>query len=276
MTEKIIKIVIPALNEEQAIGGVVQSVLNQVDEVIVADNGSTDQTARIAREAGACVVSVPEAGYGRACLAGIAAAGECDVLVFMDGDGADDAADLEPLLNPIRMGEAAFVLGSRLIGRVDKGALTLPQRFGNSLACFLMRLFWRSRFTDLGPFRAITKDALEALEMTAPTFGWTVEMQARILKQKIPYVEIPVRYRNRIGQSKISGTVRGVIFAGWYILTTIILEALTPAKRNVVSLSGMKGSGAGGRNRTGTPIKEQDFKSCVSTNSTTPADFASM
>lgn len=225
MAKPKIKVVIPALNEEQAIGKVVGSIISQVSHVIVVDNGSTDKTAEVAQEAGAITVSVPEPGYGRACLAGIKAAGEYDILVFMDGDAADDADDLAALVAPIVSGEVSFVIGSRLIGNVEPGALTLPQRFGNSLACFLMRLFWKSRFTDLGPFRAIRRDALEALKMQAPTFGWTVEMQVRILKQKIAYTEIPVRYRNRIGTSKISGTISGVVLAGWYILSTIFIEA---------------------------------------------------
>lgn len=216
---------IPALNEEGAIDQVVKSVIDQVDAVIVVDNGSTDNTAKIASRAGAITVSVPEPGYGRACLAGIEAAGSCDIIVFMDGDAADDADDLQALLNPIRSGKVSFVLGSRLIGTVEKGALTLPQRFGNSLACWLMRLIWGSRFTDLGPLRAIRRDTLESLNMQAPTFGWTVEMQVRILKQDVAYTEMPVRYRKRIGQSKISGTVSGVVLAGWYILSTIGNEA---------------------------------------------------
>lgn len=221
-----VKIIIPALNEAEAIAGVISSVIGQVNEVIVVDNGSTDDTAFIAREAGATVVSALKPGYGRACLAGIDAAGACDIIVFMDGDAADDPDDLQTLLNPIRTGEVAFVLGSRLIGDVEKGALTAPQRFGNSLACFLMRMIWGSRFTDLGPFRAIRRDALESLNMQALTFGWTVEMQTRALKQGISYKEVPVHYKNRIGTSKISGTVKGVVLAGWYILSTIFVEAL--------------------------------------------------
>lgn len=220
------KIIIPALNEELSIAGVVTSVLDMVEAVIVVDNGSTDATAQRASEAGARVISVPKPGYGRACLAGIEAAGDCDIIIFMDGDAADDASDLPALLAPIHSRQAEFVLGSRLGGTIDQGALTLPQRFGNNLACFLMKVIWKSRFTDLGPFRAITKDALDRLNMEAPTFGWTVEMQARILKQNIPYIEIPVHYRKRIGKSKISGTVSGVILAGWYILSTILMEAL--------------------------------------------------
>lgn len=223
-----VKVVIPALNEEQAIGKVVSSIVGKAAQIIVVDNGSTDKTVEVARAAGASTVSVPEAGYGRACLAGIKAAGDYDILVFMDGDAADDADDFDALIAPIIAGDASFVIGSRLIGDVEKGALTTPQRFGNSLACFLMRVIWKSRFTDLGPFRAIRRDALESLNMQAPTFGWTVEMQARILKQEIVYTEIPVRYHNRIGTSKISGTISGVVLAGWYILSTIFIEALRP------------------------------------------------
>jgi glycosyltransferase involved in cell wall biosynthesis len=226
MTAFNVKIVIPALNEAEAIAGVVNAVKSQVNDVIVVDNGSTDDTAEVAKAAGATVVSVPVPGYGRACLAGIDAAGACDIIVFMDGDAADDPDDLQNLLNPIRTGKVAFTLGSRLIGDVEEGALTLPQRFGNSLACFLMRLIWKSRFTDLGPFRAIRRDALEKLNMQAPTFGWTVEMQTRILKHGVSYKEVPVRYKKRIGTSKISGTAKGVILAGWYILTTIFIEAV--------------------------------------------------
>ena len=228
MEKPSVKVVIPALNEEEAIGTVVRSIVEQVTQVIVVDNGSTDNTEQVAQAAGAITVSVPEPGYGRACLAGIKAAGDYDILVFMDGDAADDADDLDALIAPIISGEASFVIGSRLIGNVEKGALTLPQRFGNNLACFLMRVIWKSRFTDLGPFRAIRRDALESLNMQAPTFGWTVEMQARILKQDIVYTEIPVRYRKRIGKSKISGTISGVVLAGWYILSTIFIEAIRP------------------------------------------------
>lgn len=225
MPDPTIKIVIPARNEEDAIGPVVSSVVNQVDSVIVADNGSTDRTAAMARAAGAKVVSVPDAGYGRACLAAIDAAGDLDILVFMDGDASDDPADLKALLEPILSGEADMVIGSRILGDCDPGSLTPQQRFGNTLACRLMHLIWGFRFTDLGPFRAIRKTAYDRLNMQAPTFGWTVEMQVRALKHGLRCAEIPVHYRKRIGVSKISGTVRGVVLAGWYILGTIFLEA---------------------------------------------------
>jgi len=230
MADPIVKLVIPARNEEDAIGAVVKSVVNQVDAVVVADNGSTDATAEIAKAAGALVVSVPEAGYGRACLAAIETAGEHDILVFMDGDASDDPNDLQALLAPILSGEADMVIGSRILGDCDPGALTVQQRFGNTLACKLMHLFWGFKFTDLGPFRAIRKTSYDKLNMQAPTFGWTVEMQVRALKQGLRCTEIPVHYRERIGVSKISGTIRGVILAGWYILGTIFLEAIRGKK----------------------------------------------
>ena len=226
MPKPIIKLVIPARNEEDAIGQVVASVAPHVDAVIVADNGSTDKTADIARASGAIVVSVPEPGYGRACLAAIKKAGDFNILVFMDGDASDDPNDLNALLSPIVSGQADMVIGSRILGDCDPGALTVQQRFGNSLACWLMNLFWGYRFTDLGPFRAITREAYDKLEMQAPTFGWTVEMQVRALKQGLRCAEIPVHYRARIGVSKISGTIKGVILAGSYILGTIFKEAM--------------------------------------------------
>jgi len=226
MRDPIIKLVIPARNEEDAIGNVVRSVVDQVTAVVVADNGSTDTTAETAKTAGALVISVPEPGYGRACLAAIEMAGEYDILVFMDGDASDDPDDLPALLAPILSGEADMVIGSRILGDCDPGALTVQQRFGNTLACKLMHLFWGYKFTDLGPFRAIRKESYDALNMQAPTFGWTVEMQVRALKQGLRCAEVPVHYRERIGVSKISGTLRGVILAGWYILGTIFIEAV--------------------------------------------------
>lgn len=226
MQRQSIAIIIPARNEAEAIGGVVRSVVGKVDAVIVADNGSTDGTGQIALECGAQVVSVPHPGYGRACLAGVARAQDADIVVFMDGDGADDPADLQALVRPILDRDADFVIGSRLGGDVEEGALTLPQQFGNRLACFLMRLIWNGRFTDLGPFRAIRKSALDRLGMEAETYGWTVEMQVRALKAGLAYQETPVRYRRRIGVSKISGTVKGVILAGAHILGVIAREAL--------------------------------------------------
>lgn len=221
-------IIIPALNEEAAIGGVVRGVRHKVDQVIVVDNGSTDNTAQCAIEAGANVVHVTKPGYGRACFAGVRASRGADLIIFMDGDGADDPDDLSSLIEPILSGRHDFVVGSRLLGKTEPGALTFAQRFGNRLATGLMRMIWGGRFTDLGPFRAITRTAYDTLNMHAQTYGWTVEMQARALKQGLRYTEVPVAYRRRIGVSKISGTLKGVVLAGWFILGTIFKEALIP------------------------------------------------
>lgn len=223
-------IIIPALNEEAAIGGVVASVRDQVDRVIVVDNGSTDRTAEVAVAAGADTIHVARPGYGRACLAGVAAAEQADLLIFMDGDGADDPEDLASLMEPITSGRADLVIGSRALGSCERGALTPVQRFGNGLATRLMRLFWGGTFTDLGPFRAIRRSAYLNLNMQAPTYGWTVEMQVRALKQRLRCAEVPVAYRRRIGTSKISGTVKGVILAGSYILGKIFMEAILPSR----------------------------------------------
>lgn len=226
MPNSMIKVVIPAQNEERAIGKVISEIPDWVNEVIVADNGSMDDTAKVAKDHGATVVSVPEAGYGRACLGGIAAAGDYDILVFLDGDASDYPEDMAGLLQPIRDGQADMVIGSRVLGERQKGSLTLQQRFGNALACWLMKVIWKHSYTDLGPFRAISREGLEKLDMEAPTFGWTVEMQIRALKQGLKCQDAPVRYRHRIGKSKISGTIKGVILAGVYILGTIFKEAV--------------------------------------------------
>ena len=238
-------IIIPALNEQAAIGKVVRSVKNRVDQVIVVDNGSTDRTAEEATRAGADVVFAEPAGYGRACLAGVAAASDADLYIFMDGDGADDPNDLDALITPILLREVDFVVGSRATGSAERGALTLPQRWGNSLAAVLMKLFWGGSFSDLGPFRAIERKAYERLNMQAETFGWTIEMQVRALKLGLKCHEVPVSYRRRIGVSKISGTVKGVVMAGTYILGTIFKEAvlgdLTTRRRVSVSNSAAVG-----------------------------------
>jgi len=226
MDNPIIKVVIPAQNESQAIGKVISEIPDWVSEVIIADNGSTDDTAEVAKAHGASVVSVPVAGYGRACLGGIAAAGDYDIIVFLDGDASDYPDDMRLLVQPIREGEADMVIGSRPMGELEKGSLTPQQRFGNALACWLIMLIWKHKYTDLGPFRAITREGLEKLNMQAPTFGWTVEMQIRALKQGLRCQDAPVRYRKRIGKSKISGTLKGVIMAGVYILGTIFSEAV--------------------------------------------------
>ncbi len=217
--------IIPARDEAAAIAGVVAGALRHVDRVIVVDNGSTDDTAAKARAAGAHVVVEPVAGYGRACLAGIAASDE-GIIVFLDGDAADDPDDLSALLAPVLSNRADLVIGSRLSGRVDPGALTLAQRFGNRLACFLMSRIWGAPFTDLGPFRAVRRSGLDQLDLDAKTYGWTVQMQTRAMRRGLRVCEVPVHYRRRIGSSKISGTVKGVFLAGVHILGVIGREGL--------------------------------------------------
>lgn len=221
-----IGVIIPARNEAAALPGVLHAILPRVAEVIVVDTASTDGTPEIARRLGARVVAEPRRGYGRACLAGIAVLSpEVDTVLFMDADAADRPEDLALLLAPIEAGEADLVIGARRLG-VERGALTPQQRFGNALACLLIRLVWGVRYTDLGPFRVIRRDALARLGMRDETWGWTVEMQVRAARLGQRVREVPVGYRRRIGTSKISGTLSGTIRAGWKILWVIGAEAL--------------------------------------------------
>lgn len=231
-------VVIPALDEELAIAEVIAGVPTWIDEIVVADNGSRDATARIAASAGARVVCEPRRGYGRACLAGLAALTSPDVIVFMDADRSDRPEQMDRLVDPILAGKADLVIGSRVLGCAEDGALTPQQRFGNALACLLMRLIWRSSYTDLGPFRAVRATALTRLSMDDPTYGWTVQMQARASAAGLRGVEVPVDYRRRVGRSKISGTVSGVIRAGTKILWTIAAEAWTSRARRVADGAG--------------------------------------
>ncbi len=230
-----IALVIPARDEQASVGAVVAEMQAQpvpLIVVVVVDNGSRDATASRARAAGATVVSEPRAGYGRACLAGLAhlAPDPPQVVVFADADRSDDPADLAALVAPITQGDNDLVIGSRrlgqLAGRVEPGALLPQARWGNALACALMRMRWGGRFTDLGPFRAIRWDALERLGMADETFGWTVEMQVRALRAGLGWAEVPVAYRRRVGRSKISGTVNGTVRAGAKILWTVGAHAL--------------------------------------------------
>jgi glycosyltransferase involved in cell wall biosynthesis len=221
-------VVIPALNEEESLPRVLGD-LPAVGRTIVVDNGSTDRTALVAVAAGAQVVQEPRRGYGAACLCGLAeieratAAGEPPprVVVFLDGDYSDYPGRLPELVAPILAGEAEFVLGSRLLGQRETGAMPPQSVWGNRLACFLMRLFFGARYTDLGPFRAIDYQALKSLGMVDRNFGWTVEMQIKAARAKLRTIEVPVPYRCRIGQSKISGTLAGTIKAGYKILFVI-------------------------------------------------------
>ena len=225
----VVDVIIPAFNEEGAIAGVVAELPSHlVREVIVCDNASTDTTAQRARAAGATVVSAPDKGYGNACLAGLAYLRDRripappDVVVFVDGDGSDIPAQLPRLLAPIAGGEAEMVIGSRALGRRERGAMQPHQRFGNWLAPTLIRWFWGVRFTDLGPFRAITWTALERIDMRDRDFGWTVEMQVKAAKLGVPSAEVPVDYRARAhGVSKVSGSLRNSVLAGDKILRTI-------------------------------------------------------
>ncbi|WP_445381167.1 glycosyltransferase family 2 protein [Robiginitalea sp. IMCC43444] len=219
---KNIKLIIPAHNEAASIGLVLAEVPEIVSEIIVVDNASTDQTARVAADAGATVLSEPRKGYGYACLKGINYLSEKskqpDILVFMDGDYSDYPEDLLKVIAPIDKSDLDFVIGARRRELREPGSMTPQQIFGNWLATFLMRLLFRARFTDLGPFRAIKFDALTSLNMEDKTYGWTVEMQLKALRKKLAYTEVPVRYKKRIGVSKVSGTVKGSIFAGIKIL----------------------------------------------------------
>ena len=192
-----------------------------VDQIIVCDNGSTDDTAKVAAASGAVVVHEPEQGYGAACLAALAAPVDKDVVVFVDGDHSVVASELPVLLDPLYQG-ADLVIGSRTADLTERGALSVPQRFGNRLASFLIRRLWHADVTDLGPFRATTQATLDVLQMQDRRFGWTVEMQVRALQEAMVVVEVPVSTLRRIGQSKISGTVRGVLGAGYGILSMIL------------------------------------------------------
>ncbi len=222
--------IIPAFNEEKAIGSVLAALPAWVDCVVVADNGSTDATADVARAMGARVVYVDERGYGAACLGGLGVMSAVDVIVFLDGDYSDYPEQMHMLVDPIVAGRADLVIGSRVTGEAEAGSLTPQQRFGNWLATRLVWWIWSVRYTDLGPFRAIRRAALEQFGMADRTFGWTVEMQIKAAQQGLLTMERPVRYRRRIGTSKISGTLQGTVRAGARILTLIAREAVLGAR----------------------------------------------
>ncbi len=220
----IVDVIIPALDEERALPHVLAEIpRGEVRRVVVADNGSRDRTALVAREGGAEVVSEPRRGYGAACLRALAhlAADPPEVVVFLDGDRSDCPAELPRLLAPIERGEAELVVGSRTLGRAERGSLTAQQRAGNAVACAALRVLYRVRYSDLGPFRAIRWEALEALEMRDLDYGWTVEMQVKAARRGLRHAEVPVTYRRRIGDSKVSGTLRGTLGASKKILWTL-------------------------------------------------------
>jgi glycosyltransferase involved in cell wall biosynthesis len=224
MSEKII-VIIPAFNEETSIGKVIQEIPEIVSEIIVVSNNSTDRTAEVAKEAGATVLFEGNKGYGYACLKGMDYISEKSekpsIIVFLDGDYSDYPAELTQIIQPIITDNLDMVIGTRVSKWREKGSMTFPQRFGNGLATSLMKLFFNANFTDLGPFRAIKYDKLLQLNMQDKTYGWTVEMQLKAIKQNFTYTEVPVHYKNRIGVSKVSGTIKGAIFAGVKILAWI-------------------------------------------------------
>jgi len=218
----IINVIIPAYNEANSIAHVIKDIPSIVDEIIVISNNSTDATEENAKGAGATVLTENNKGYGYACLKGMDYIAnkidKPDIIVFLDGDYSDYPEELSKIVAPIIEKDIDFVIGARVKRLREEGSMTVPQIFGNWLATSLMTLFFGAKFTDLGPFRAIKYDKLLALNMVDKTYGWTVEMQLKAIKQKLSYTEVPVNYRNRIGVSKVSGTVKGAIFAGVKIL----------------------------------------------------------
>ena len=226
-----IKVIIPAFNEEKSIAKVIAEIPDFVEEIVVVNNNSTDQTAQVATKAGASVLTEKSKGYGYACLKGIDYLSQKDktpdILVFLDGDFSDFPQELTKVIQPIIDGSVDFVVGARVKELRASGSLTPQQVFGNWLACFLMKILYQSSFTDLGPFRAIRWEALENIKMSDKTYGWTIEMQLKVLRQKISYQEVPVSYKKRIGVSKVSGTVKGTIFAGVKIIGWIFKHYLS-------------------------------------------------
>ncbi|TYA53106.1 glycosyltransferase family 2 protein [Formosa maritima] len=218
----IIKVIIPAYNEADSIANVINDIPKVVDEIIVINNNSSDNTEFNAKKAGATVLTETNKGYGYACLKGIDYISnqetKPDIIVFLDGDYSDYPEELTKIIQPIIEDNIDFVIGARVKQLREKGSMTKPQIFGNWLATQLMQILFNSKFTDLGPFRAIKYDKLLALNMDDKTYGWTVEMQLKVLKHKMTYFEIPVNYRNRIGVSKVSGTIQGATMAGIKIL----------------------------------------------------------
>ena len=220
-----ISVIIPAFNEEEAIGKVLGDIPKCIDQVIVVDNASTDATAAIARSMGALVISEKRRGYGQACLSGIATLSAPDIVVFLDGDYSDYPEEIPSLIEPILSGRADMVIGSRTLGQRERGALLPQAQFGNWLSTQLIYLLFGMRFTDLGPFRAIRFGVLKCLQMQDRDFGWTVEMQVKAARLDLRCCEVPVRYRKRIGTSKITGTLSGTLRAGHKILWTIFRYA---------------------------------------------------
>ena len=224
-----IVVVVPALNEAESIGSVVDGLLSQTEVplagVVVVDNGSTDGTGEIAQSHGATVVRETRRGYGSACWAGVNSADGADIVVLMDGDAADDPEDLARIVEPLVWNEADLVVGSRVLGSVESGAMTPQQVAGNRLTCWLIGAIYGREVTDLGPFRAIRRQHLLRLDMHEMTYGWSTEMMVKAARAGYRYREVPVRYHRRVGKSKVGGTVRGSLRAGRSILMTTLRYA---------------------------------------------------
>ncbi|MDA7804174.1 glycosyltransferase family 2 protein [Crocinitomix sp.] len=221
-----IAVIIPAVNEEESIGKVVSEIPSKiVSDIIVCNNGSKDNTGVVAKSAGAIVLDENRPGYGWACLKGIEYVNSMevkpDIIVFLDGDYSDYPAELINVVAPIIENDIDLVIGSRALGLKEKGSMTFPQRFGNWLATRLMRIFYGVKYTDLGPFRAIKFDKLLELGMQDKTYGWTIEMQLKAARKKFTYTEVPVNYKKRIGKSKVSGTIKGTVMAGYKIIFAV-------------------------------------------------------
>ena len=224
MSHPVISVVIPAFNEEQSIGKVVNDISRDiVKHVIVVNNNSTDNTVEIARKAGAIVLDEPRKGYGWACLKGIEKCKtlKTDIIVFLDGDYSDYPEEIALVIAPIIEQDMDMVIGSRVLGVRERGSLMPQQIFGNWLATKLIRLFYHAKFTDLGPFRAMKFESLEKLKMADKTYGWTIEMQIKAAKQNMRFCEVAVNYKRRIGKSKVSGTIKGTLLAGIKIIFAV-------------------------------------------------------
>lgn len=221
--QKHIAVIIPAFNEEGSLPKVIHDLPRDIiQDIIVVNNASTDKTGVVAESLGCHVICEPRRGYGQACLSGISVLDpDTDIVVFIDADYSDHGEQLDRLIQPIIRGEFDFVIGSRILGQREEGAMTPQAFYGNKLACFLMKIFWGVNYTDLGPFRAISFSALKKLNMTDCNYGWTIEMQIKAIEHGLRIKEVAVDYRQRIGTSKISGTLKGTILAGEKILRTI-------------------------------------------------------
>jgi glycosyltransferase involved in cell wall biosynthesis len=222
-----VALVVPVIDEGETIAGVVRMAPRDViDEIIVVDGGSRDDTVAAAQAAGARVIVEPRAGYGAACLAGVRAAGDCDVIAFIDGDGSDDPADLVRVVTPILFGDRDFVIGSRARGKREAGSMGAHQLLAGRLAGLAMRALYGVRYTDMGPLRAIRREALEELNMRERTYGWNLEMQMRAARAGLRILELPVAHRRRAGgASKVTGSLRGTLRASWNLATTFVRVA---------------------------------------------------